>query len=100
MGVETKSTARVVLADRSALVRNMVRAVCDRRGLDVVGEATAGWQLFGICRSRRPDIVLTDAELHDGPITGCMSSLLALGTKVVILCDDASSDLLTLLERG
>ena len=91
----------VALADRSALVRNMVDAVCLRYGVRVVGEATTGWQLLALCQTRRPDVVVADSDLGDGPIEGCLDGVLATGAKVVILCDDASPERLTcLLERG
>ena len=91
----------VALADRSALVRNMVDAVCERYGLQVVGEASTSWQLVALCQTRRPDLVVADSDLGDGPIEACIDRVLATGAKVVILCDDDSTERLTgLLERG
>jgi DNA-binding NarL/FixJ family response regulator len=99
MRVGTEIT--VALADRSALVRNMVDAVCERYGLRVVGEASTSWQLVALCQTRRPDVVVADSDLGDGPIEGCIDRVLATDAKVVILCDDASPERLTgLLERG
>jgi two-component system, NarL family, nitrate/nitrite response regulator NarL len=94
-------TFTVALADRSALVRNMVDAVCERYGLQVVGEASTSWQLIALCQTRRPDLVVADSDLGDGPIEECIDRVLATGAKVVILCDDDSTERLTgLLERG
>jgi two-component system nitrate/nitrite response regulator NarL len=94
-------TFTVALADRSALVRNMVDAVCERYGLQVVGEASTSWQLVALCQTRRPDLVVADSDLVDGPVEHCIDRVLATGAKVVILCDDASPERLTgLLERG
>ena len=91
----------VALADRSALVRNMVDAVCERYGLRVVGEASTSWQLVALCQTRRPDVVVADSDLGDGPIEDCLDRVLATDAKVLILCEDASPERLTgLLERG
>jgi len=82
-------------------VRNMVDAVCERYGLQVVGEASTSWQLIALCQTRRPDLVVADSDLGDGPIEDCIDRVLATGAKVVILCDDDSTERLTgLLERG
>ena len=53
MAVGLEVVFTVALADRSALVRNMVEAVCQRYGLEVVGEATTGWQLVAVCQTSR-----------------------------------------------
>src|SRR5436305_6948522 len=101
MAVGLEVVFTVALADRSALVRNMVEAVCQRYGLEVVGEATTGWQLVALCQTRRPDLVVADSDLGDGPIEEWLDRVLGTGAKVVILCDDASPERLTgLLERG
>src|SRR4051794_8787701 len=101
MPVGIEITFTVALADRSALVRNMVDAVCERYGLDVVGEASTGWQLVALCQTRRPDLVVADSELGDGPIEVYLDRVLGTGAKVIILCDDSSPERLTgLLERG
>ena len=101
MGLDAATATRVVLADRSALVRDMVEAVCGRFGMQVVGEAATTWQLLALCQARHPHLVVTDAVLNDGPIEACLQDVLAGGSKVVILCDDRSPERLTgLLERG
>ena len=101
MAVGLEVVFTVALADRSALVRNMVEAVCQRYGLEVVGEASTGWQLVAVCQTRRPDLVVADSDLGDGPIETYLDRVLGTGAKVIILCDDASPERLTgLLERG
>src|SRR3954447_2759872 len=100
MAVGLDTTTTVVLADRSALVRNMVDAVCARYGLKVVGEASTAWELLALCQVRKPSIVVADCSIADGLIENCIDGVLAAGDKVVILCDDASHERLTgLLER-
>src|SRR5947207_16029895 len=92
MAVGLEVVFTVALADRSALVRNMVEAVCQRYGLEVVGEATTGWPLVAVCQTRRPDLVVADSDLGDGPIEAYVDRVLATGAKVTVRCEDAATD--------
>jgi len=101
MSVTLSPATTVVLADRNTLVRNVVDAVCDRYGVRVVGEASTAWELLAVCQARKPDLVVTDCVLADGPVDDCLDGVLATGAKVVVLCDDTSPERLTaLLEKG
>jgi two-component system nitrate/nitrite response regulator NarL len=101
MAVDLRLSTTVVLADRNALVRNVLDAVCERIGVRVVGHASTGWELLAQCQARHPTIAVTDTMLADGPVDGCLDAVMSTGAKVVVLCDDASPERLTaLLERG
>jgi len=58
----------VVLADDHALVRSGLRLLLAAdEAFQVVGEASTRVELLELCRRARPDIVLLDVRLDDGP---------------------------------
>jgi DNA-binding NarL/FixJ family response regulator len=59
-----QNTTRVVIADDSRRTRNGLRCLlvtCP--GVDVVGEATDGWEAVELVAERRPDVVVMDAHM-------------------------------------
>ncbi len=54
---------RVLLADDHQLVRNGFRALLERLGATVVGEATDGHQAIQMAQSLEPDVVLMDIQM-------------------------------------
>jgi two-component system response regulator NreC len=51
---------RVLLADDHLLVRQGVRAILERNGFEVVGEASDGHQAIELARDLRPDVAILD----------------------------------------
>jgi two-component system response regulator DesR len=85
---------RIVIAEDQALVLGALAALLKLEGdLDVVGTAGDGQQALALCRSLRPDIVLTDIEMP--LMTGLeLATALAedvLPTKVIIVTTFARS---------
>ncbi len=57
---------RVFIADDHAVVREGLRAVLERAGLDVIGEAASGRETVARVITLRPDVVLLDIRMPDG----------------------------------
>jgi len=89
------STVRIVIADRNVLVRDLLRIVCNRHGIRVVGETSTATELVALCESERPDIVVTDATLEDAPIETFIADVLHQGARIIVLCDDPSPERVT-----
>ena len=54
---------RVLLADDHQVVRQGLRALLEREGHEIVGEAADGWQAIELAKSRRPDVVVLDLSM-------------------------------------
>ena len=61
-----QAPVRVVIVDDSALFRQTARALLERRGFDVVGEAEGVASGLGAVAGLSPDAVLLDTRLLDG----------------------------------
>jgi DNA-binding NarL/FixJ family response regulator len=57
---------RVLIVDDSACFRRAARALCERRGYEVVGEAETAAAAFEEARVLNPDAMLLDVGLPDG----------------------------------
>ncbi len=78
---------RVLLADDHRVLLGSLRALLERNGLSVVGEATTGEQAVELAARLRPHVVLMDLEMPGG---GGMAAAYRLrktapSTKVLIL---------------
>lgn len=77
------------------MARNLLRMVCDRHDVRVVGETASGAELRVLVASEQPDVVVAAGELTDGPVEAWLHSVLDFGAKVIVLCDDRSPERLT-----
>lgn len=95
------ATVRVVLADRHALDRNLLRAVFLDRGIHVVAETDSTAELAALCRRERPDVVVTDSRLDGGSVAEVVRALRRDTTAVLVVADRADPEQgVDLLERG
>lgn len=60
------STARVLIADDSALIRDGVARLLADEGFEVVGRASGFAELIVMARELRPDVVVTDIRMPPG----------------------------------
>jgi DNA-binding NarL/FixJ family response regulator len=114
---------KVVVADDHAMVRDGLRAVLERAGVQVVGEAADGHEALAEARRARPDVVVMDvgmpllngidatrkltSELPDTKVVALsmnadrryVSAMLSAGAAGYVLKNSASEELLTALER-
>jgi DNA-binding NarL/FixJ family response regulator len=51
---------RIVLADDHILVRQSLRSLLEREGIQVAGEASDGQELVGVAANLRPDVAVVD----------------------------------------
>ena len=61
--MSTSSAVRVVVADDSALMRNIVTRSLTRAGIEVVGSARDGDEALALCESERPDAMTLDLTM-------------------------------------
>src|SRR5713101_4982986 len=54
---------RVLLADDHALVRQGVKSLLEREGLQVAGEASDGHELLGLAQKLQPDVAIIDVSM-------------------------------------
>jgi DNA-binding NarL/FixJ family response regulator len=78
---------RVLLADDHSLVRGSLRALLEKHGHEIVGEAGNGEDALALAAQLRPQVAIMDLEM---PGTGGLAALRRIGklsptTKVLIL---------------
>src|ERR1700759_3736298 len=61
--MSTTSPVRVVVADDSALMRNIVTRSLTKAGLEVVGSARDGDEALALCERERPDAMTLDLTM-------------------------------------
>ena len=96
---------RVVLVDDHPVVRAGVRALVDAQDdLDVVGEAADSAQAVAVVGETRPDVVLMDLSLGDGPggaeTTRLVRELPSPPHVLVLTTYDTEADVLEAVEAG
>ncbi|MEU6137775.1 response regulator transcription factor [Nocardioides sp. NPDC047086] len=96
---------RVVLVDDHPVVRAGVRALVDAQDdLDVVGEAADSAQAVAVVAETRPDVVLMDLSLGDGPggaaTTRLVRDLPSPPQVLVLTTYDTEADVLEAVDAG
>jgi DNA-binding NarL/FixJ family response regulator len=76
---------RVLIVDDSACFRNAARALLERRGYEVVGEAERADAVPGAVAELNPDAVLLDVLLPDGTGFGVCAALTAAERSPAVL---------------
>ncbi|MBI4955316.1 MAG: response regulator transcription factor [Myxococcales bacterium] len=56
---------KVLLADDHAILRHGLRAILERAGVEVVGEAANGRDVLAVARRLRPDVVVMDISMPE-----------------------------------
>lgn len=92
--VVTTARARAVIADDSATMRALLKAILARVAVEVVGEAWDGKQAVELVAQHRPDIVCLDLDM---PVMNGLEALAAIhadqpGAKVLMITGNANRD--------
>jgi chemotaxis response regulator CheB len=78
---------RILIADDSAVMRSLLRAVVTSdAGLEVAGTAANGEAALGAIETLRPDLVLLDVEM---PVMDGLATLRSSGPGCFRLCSQA-----------
>lgn len=85
-------SVRVVLADPNTLVRSLLRVALSKPGVTVVAETAELSELLELCRTERPDVVVTNSSFPGGQLEPHLGGVLAGGSKVLVLTDDPSPE--------
>jgi two-component system response regulator NreC len=94
---------RVMLADDHVLVRQSLKAVLEREGIQVAGEASDGQELVSLTPNLRPDVAVIDISM---PIMNGLEAARELHksspkTKTILLtCHDEDQYVLQALRAG
>lgn len=54
---------RIVIADDEPITRLDIREILEKKGYNVVGEATDGYDAIEVCKKEKPDLVLMDIKM-------------------------------------
>jgi two-component system, NarL family, response regulator LiaR len=65
MESEQERTVRVAIVDDHGIVRQGLRALLTRTGIEVVGEADSGASGIELARTQKPDVLLLDIRMKD-----------------------------------
>ena len=78
---------RLILADDHLIVRDGVRSLLERDGLEVVGEASDGYEAVRLAERLHPDVAVLDVSmpLLNGLDTARHFRVVSPGTKVILL---------------
>ncbi|WP_371648219.1 MULTISPECIES: response regulator [unclassified Streptomyces] len=87
-------SVRVVLADDHVTVRAGTRALLERAGFTVVGEAAGEKEAETVVARRRPDLLVLDMVLDSGPVLDAIPGLLAAAPGMTILMHTMHDDVL------
>jgi DNA-binding NarL/FixJ family response regulator len=91
---------RVVVADRSLLLRSVLRRAAAGHDVRVVAETSSAAELVELCRRLRPQVTVSDLELDDARLEPHLPAILATGCRVLALCDVRAPDRLVAVLAG
>ncbi|WP_125099140.1 response regulator transcription factor [Leucobacter chromiireducens] len=83
---------RVLIADDHAMIREGLRMILERQGIDVVGEAADGAVAISNARALRPDVVLMDLRMPGTDGITATREIVADGTASVLALTSFDED--------
>ena len=86
-------SARILLVDDHALVRQGLLSLLERESFSVVGQASDGLEAFELCRSLNPDIVVMDISMPSQNGLNAAREIHKYSSSKVILLTQHSEDM-------
>jgi DNA-binding NarL/FixJ family response regulator len=87
--VVEKTTSRdeitVLICDDHGVVREGLRALLEREGIDVVGEASTGREAIELTRKLQPRVVLLDVRMPDGDGLEALAAIKATDPHISVI---------------
>ncbi len=86
-GSSEETSIRIVIADDHGIVREGLRALLTRPGIQVIGEADSGAKAVELARMLQPDLMLLDIRMPDGDGLQALAQIKAVSptTSVIML---------------
>jgi DNA-binding NarL/FixJ family response regulator len=85
MNSDDPKTIRVVLADDHGIVRQGLRALLTRPGIEVVGEAENGGQAVELARTLQPDVMLLDIRMKESDGLQALPQIKAVSPRTSVI---------------
>ncbi|UOR03338.1 response regulator transcription factor [Leucobacter allii] len=87
-----RTSPRVLIADDHAMIREGLRMILERQGIEVVGEAADGAAAEGNARALRPDVVLMDLRMPGTDGIAATRRIVVEGTAAVLALTSFDED--------
>ncbi|MES2855374.1 MAG: response regulator [Bdellovibrionota bacterium] len=76
---------RLLVADDAPFIREIVRNVCEKVGIEVVGEASDGVEAVKLAESLNPDVILLDIIMPNKSGIEAAREIAASGSKAKLI---------------
>jgi DNA-binding NarL/FixJ family response regulator len=95
------SFVRVVIGDRSQLVREFLSRACRERGMQVVAEVSTVAESLVAASQHGPHVIVLSDPLAGCPVADAVKQMVHQGAKVVVFSDNPSPEqVISALEQG
>lgn len=81
----TQTSIRVTIVDDHGIVRQGLRALLTRPGMEVVGEADGGDAAVALARTQQPDVMLLDIRMKDGDGLQALPQIKAVSPRTSVI---------------
>ena len=94
---------KILIADDTALMREMLKAALDPEEFQIVGEATTGLQAVEFYKEKKPDLLILDINMPKMNGIDTLTEIMNINSKAnVIMCSDQKYDhmIMMALKKG
>ena len=84
---------RILIADDTTFMREMLKSALDKDAYEIVGEATTGQQAVEQYKEKKPDLLILDINMPVMNGIDALSEVIAFDPKAnVIMCSDQKQE--------